>query len=61
MAGFRLLDGVHGEATDRIGHTGVIDLRHDENPPEMRCLVAIRRFANGLGKPGGWQREVGGG
>ena len=39
MAGFRLLDGVHGEATDRIGHTGVIDLRHDENPLEMRCLV----------------------
>jgi hypothetical protein len=20
----------------------MIDLRHDENPPEMRCLVAIR-------------------
>ena len=30
MAGIRLLDGVHGKATDRIGHTGVIDLRHDE-------------------------------
>jgi hypothetical protein len=22
----------------------MIDLRHDENPPEMRCLVAIRRM-----------------
>jgi hypothetical protein len=21
----------------------MIDARHDENPPEMRCLVAIRR------------------
>jgi hypothetical protein len=42
MAGFGLLDGVHGQATDRIGHTGMIDLRHDENPPEMRWLVAIR-------------------
>ena len=30
MAGFRLFDGVHREPTDRIGHTGVIDLRHDE-------------------------------
>ena len=49
MAGFRLLDGVHGEATDRIGHTGMIDLRHDENPPEMRCLVAMRTRANGRG------------
>jgi hypothetical protein len=28
MAGFRLLDGVHGKPTDRIGHTGMIDLRH---------------------------------
>ncbi len=42
MAGFGLLDGVHGKATNRICHTGMIDLRHDENPPEMRCLVAIR-------------------
>jgi hypothetical protein len=40
MAGFRLLDGIHGKATDRIGHTGMIDLRHDENPLEMRSLVA---------------------
>jgi hypothetical protein len=40
MAGFRLFDGIHGEAADRIGHAGMIDLRHDENPPEMRCLVA---------------------
>jgi hypothetical protein len=30
MAGFGLLDGVHGQATDRIGHTGMIDLRHDD-------------------------------
>ena len=49
MAGFRLLDGVHREPPDRIGHTAVIDLRHDENPPEMRCLVAIRREAKCLG------------
>jgi hypothetical protein len=28
MAGFSLLDGVHGEPTDRIRHTGVVDLRH---------------------------------
>ena len=49
MAGFRLLDGVHREPADRIGHTGMIDLRHDENPSEMRCLVAIRRRANSLG------------
>src|SRR5215211_2879745 len=42
MAGFGLLDGVHGEPTDRVGHTGMIDLRHDEYPTEMRCLVAIR-------------------
>ncbi|MDO9060825.1 MAG: hypothetical protein Q7U92_17635, partial [Bradyrhizobium sp.] len=40
--GLGLLDGVHGKAADRIGHTGMIDLRHDENPPEMRWLVAIR-------------------
>ena len=43
VAGFRLLDGVHGEPTDRIGHTGMIDLRHDENPSEMRWLVVVRR------------------
>ena len=43
MAGFRLLDGIHGEATDRIGHTGMIDLRHDENPPEMRSLLVGAR------------------
>ena len=49
MAGIRLLDGVHREAPDRIGHTGVIDLRHDENPPEMRCLVTFRAGANGRG------------
>ena len=36
------LDRIHREPTDRIGHTGMIDLRHDENPPEMRCLVAVR-------------------
>ena len=40
------IDGVHGEATDRIGHTGVIDLRHDENPLEKRRLVMIRPAAN---------------
>src|SRR6185369_313206 len=39
MAGFRLFDGIHGKPANRIGHTGMIDLRHDENPPEMRCLV----------------------
>jgi hypothetical protein len=49
MAGFRLLDRVHREPPDRIGHTRVIDMRHDENPPEMRCLVAIRREAKCLG------------
>jgi hypothetical protein len=27
----------------------VIDLRHDENPSEMRWLVAVRRNANGRG------------
>ena len=42
MAGVRFLDGIHREPSDRIGHTGVIDLRHDENPSEMRCLVTIR-------------------
>jgi hypothetical protein len=30
MPGFRLLDGVHRQPADRIGHTGVIDMRHDE-------------------------------
>jgi hypothetical protein len=49
MAGFRLLDSVHCQRADRIGHTGVIDARHADNPPEMRCLVAIRWVANGLG------------
>ena len=49
MAGFCLLDGIHRQRADRIGHTGMIDARHDENPPEMRCLVAIRRVANCLG------------
>jgi hypothetical protein len=42
MARFGLFDRVHRETADRVGHTGVIDLRHDENPPKMRCLVAIR-------------------
>jgi hypothetical protein len=47
MAGFRLFDGIHGKPANRIGHTGMIDLRHDENPPEMRCLVVgtYRRMA----------------
>ena len=44
MAGLGLLDSVHGKATDRVGHTGMIDLRHAEYPPEMRCLEAIRRL-----------------
>jgi hypothetical protein len=57
MAGFRLLDGIHGEATDRIGHTGVIDLRHDENPPEMRCLVAVCT-GRGAAIRALWLREV---
>jgi hypothetical protein len=30
MAGFRLFDGVHRQRADRIGHTGMIDARHDE-------------------------------
>jgi hypothetical protein len=30
----------------------MIDARHDENPPEMGRLVAIRRVANGLGTSG---------
>jgi hypothetical protein len=42
VTGFGLLHGIHREPPDRIGHTGVNDIRHDENPPEMRCLVAIR-------------------
>ena len=28
MTRFGLLDRVHGEAADRVGHTGVVDLRH---------------------------------
>ena len=43
MAGIRLLDGIHRQRADRVGHTGMIDARHDENPPEMSRLVAIRR------------------
>jgi len=27
----------------------MIDARHDEIPPEMKCLLAIRRVAEGLG------------
>jgi hypothetical protein len=27
----------------------MIDARHDENPPEMGRLMAIRRVAEGLG------------
>ena len=49
MAGFRLLDSIHRQRADRIGHTGMIDARHDENPSEMRCLVAIRRGGESLG------------
>jgi hypothetical protein len=41
MAGFGLFDGVHCEPANGVGHTGVVDLRHDENPPDMRCLVAV--------------------
>jgi hypothetical protein len=38
----------------------MIDLRHDEIPPEMRCLVAIRHVGEGaLAQL--WQREVRGG
>jgi hypothetical protein len=32
MTGLRLLDGVHRKRADSVGHTGVVDLRHDENP-----------------------------
>ena len=56
MAGFRLFDRVHREPADRIGHTGVIDLRHDENPSEMRCLLAIRRAVKRA-----WRSEAEGG
>ena len=42
MSGIRLLDGVHGKATDRIGHTGVIDLRHDEKSAWNEELIAGR-------------------
>ena len=49
MAGIGLLHGIHGEPADRIGHTGMIDARHDENPSEMRCLVAIRIVRERLG------------
>jgi hypothetical protein len=27
----------------------MIDARHDENPPEMKCLVALAGVADGLG------------
>src|SRR5262249_42463506 len=47
MAGLRLLDSVHREPADRIGHTGGIDLRHGENPSEMRCLVVMRSTGRG--------------
>ena len=47
VAGLCLFHGVHRKATDRIGHTGVIDLRHDENPSEMRCLVVGRVHRKG--------------
>ena len=60
MAGLRLLHGVHGEATDRIGHTGVVDLRHDENPPEMRSLMTIRGARESAGFVAGDGKEVGG-
>ena len=43
MAGLCLLDGIHRQPADRVGHTGMIDIRHDKNPREMRCLVATRR------------------
>jgi hypothetical protein len=36
----------------------MIDLRHDENPPEMRCLLAIRRDGERLEDKPGWQREL---
>ena len=59
MAGFRLFDGIHGKPANRIGHTGMIDLRHDENPPEMRCLVAGTyrarpQYGRGLRESRGW-------
>jgi hypothetical protein len=44
MTGFRLFDGIHRQGANRIGHTGGIDARHDEIPPEMRCL---ERFCTG--------------
>ena len=59
VAGFRLFDGIHGKPANRIGHTGMIDLRHDENPPEMRCLVVGRtgqkpQYGRGLRESRGW-------
>ncbi len=56
VAGFGLLDRVHREATDRVGHPGVIDLRHVENPSEMRCLIAVRQLMATEGQ--GWIAPV---
>ncbi len=58
MAGFRLLDGIHRQPANRIGHTGRINLRHNENPPEMSCPGGDSRWRRmagqdcGNGKPG---------
>ena len=57
MPGFRLFDRIHRQRADRIGHTGMIDARHDENPPEMRRLVAIRRSGGWPGTSLAGQRE----
>jgi hypothetical protein len=38
MAGLCLLDRIHRESTDRVGHADVIDLRHDEIPSDNEML-----------------------
>src|SRR3954470_1280187 len=43
--GFGLFHGIHGEAANRIGHTGVIDIRHGDIPREVG---ARERSAPGL-------------
>ncbi|MGY4305896.1 hypothetical protein ACVIJ6_003139 [Bradyrhizobium sp. USDA 4369] len=37
MARFRLLDGIHRERADGVGHAGMIDLRHAGIRPNVKC------------------------
>ena len=36
MAGIRLLDRIHGQRADGVGHAGWIDARRHRVPPEIR-------------------------